>query len=321
MKLSESSLAHVRFAGRPSLPEQPLTDKSLSDNLSQLRTGSRPSRPRLSSESKIHRRHVASPELRELEYRLVRLVFDQFGLEVDDYRSTPLARRLPALLRALRCSSVASALLRVMEEPAACRRAFDTLLIGHTLPFRDAEIFAMLRRDLIPRLARLDRPTRVWSAGCSTGEELLSVAVLLEEVGTLSAATLRGSDCRQSAIEEARRSGSLFAARMKTLEWGGARIAERPSFLNAIDRIEWRVENLRYPDLCSHWDLILCRNVSIYWEPGNSNRYWSRIIAQLAPGGYLVVGKVESPTRVPGLMRIGKCVYQLDPSRAEGRCQ
>lgn len=239
------------------------------------------------------------------EARLCETILAHAGIAARDLRPAPLARRLHAVLRALRVRDAQQAIALVDTSPDAHRRALSTLLIGHTLPFRDESVFGSLRRFIVPRL---DARPRVWSLGCSRGLEMLSVSLLLAERG-LAPSAMRGSDLR--AIDPLR---DVHLARDFTagIPPDMAELAARatPEWIRAqVQAIDWRRENVLDAAFEGTWDLILCRNLAIYLEAESAGRLWRRIAAALKPGGFLVVGKAERPI-VAGLHRCGPCIYK-----------
>ncbi len=238
------------------------------------------------------------------------------GLRPEAYRIQPLVRRLPACLRALKQPSASAALAVVERDPRLLRTAVGALLIGVTWFYRDASVFKSLMLRLPDPGVAPTRPLRIWSAGCSDGAELYTVAMLLAESALLNRSSLLGTDCRPEAVQQAL-TGCYAPERLEHLppEW-----IER-YLIRAGDR--WRVrDDLRNAatwlvnDLCGPWraettfDIVLCRNVTIYLEPQAVAGVWSAIARRLRPGGLLVVGKAE---RLPGsvpLKRLEPCIYQ-----------
>jgi len=242
------------------------------------------------------------------------------SLAMASYRNRPIQRRLPALLRALQVATPADALARLADNPLLAGRALNTLLIGHTSPFRDADVFDTLGQLVLPRLARQDKLIRIWSVGCSTGEELISVALLLAECRPAGRCLLRGSDCRTAAIDEARRPDrQRWTAVPPQYAAAAARLAEA-EFAAWLAAIEWRVEDILRsepePAWTPKWDLILCRNMAIYLEPAAAAALWEKLHRCLAPGGILVTGKAERPAGRLPFHRITKCIYQREEPQA-----
>ena len=248
------------------------------------------------------------------------------GLRFDDYKPETLARRLPACLRALRAVRAASpsharSLLR--RSPDALPAALDALLIGVTGFFRDEPVFESLASrtlpDLLDRLSQVGRtrPLRVWSAGCSEGAELYTVAILLAESGALAAGPveLLGTDCRPEALARAA-AGSFDAQAVRAVprplldryfEADGTRYRVAPALRAAC---AWRRADVLGAPEPGAWDLVLCRNVAIYLQPEAAAALWAALAAAVRPGGALVLGKAERPLGVRELACDGPCVYR-----------
>lgn len=242
----------------------------------------------------------------------LRRILMQAGLNPLLYRSAPLARRLPACLRALRVDTCLAAEQLLAAQPALIPKALKSLLIGTTELFRDPSVFDQLEQEVLPKLLQRPSPPRIWSAGCSEGAELYSVAMLLAKLGSLNGSLLLGSDCRQEAIERATRGVYLPPERALPANASGhfrelsdGRIAVSHELRQAVT---WEQGDLLASRSLGTWDLILCRNLAIYLEPVAADLLWMRLAEALAPGGYLIVGKAEKP-RVSCLRRIGPSIY------------
>ena len=252
------------------------------------------------------------------------------GIGMRHYKPETLCRRLPACLLAIRAESVSHARWILQRDPRLDRVAADALIIGVTSFFRDAPVFDALRRQVLPRLlaTRKGRPLRVWSIGCSDGAELYSVAMLLDELGALSAGAggptgpveLVGTDCRPEAASRAA-AGLYDAAAVRAvppelaarcLVADGSRYRVVPHLREAA---QWQVADVLDP--AAAWcgperpaDLVLCRNLVIYLQPAATAALWAMLAAALRPGGVMVLGKAERPLGVPGLANAGPCLYR-----------
>lgn len=260
---------------------------------------------------------AAPPENRDF----VEWLLGQGRLPASAYRGRSLLRRLPACLRALRVRSVMEARQVLEREPALLPVALDAVLLGVTQFCRDTAVFTCLREYVMPRLLAGDagssRPLRVWSAGCSEGHELYSVALLLDGCGALERAQLLGTDCRETAVARAR--AGIYAA--ESLASVGA--AERQHFLPEHPRggtvriasrlreaTTWRRHDLLQGATPGPWDLILWRNLAIYFAGEAAEAVSQRIWRELRPGGYLVLGKADPWPRHLRLRRIAPCIHQ-----------
>ena len=242
-------------------------------------------------------------------------ILSQHGLDPARYRHRPLERRISACLRALRVSSEVAAGERVESNRAAQAIALKTLLIGVSSFFRDAAVFEVIRTTVVDALKRLGRPPRVWSVGCSTGAELYSVAMILEQERLLDGAELFGTDCRADAISSAREGvfepGHVAhldsATRDRYFERTHATWRIASSLRNYT---RWQVADAMRVKPLGVWDLVLCRNLVIYLHEPAGSALLQDIASALAPGGFLVVGRAERPPEKRGLRAVGTCAYQ-----------
>lgn len=257
---------------------------------------------------------VAAAAVDEPTFSSVREILARAGIDAAAYRPVALARRLPALLRALRVATAADAAAAAAANPAALGRAVDTLVIGVTEFFRDPALFRWLRSDVLPDLLlRRPRP-RVWSVGCSSGAELYSVALLLAERGHLAGSDLLGTDCRTSAIcaagegwfqaSDVQNVPEPLLSQYLARERGGYRVV--PAIRNAV---RWAVADAFLTPAAGPWDAILCRNVAIYLQPAACAVLWRKLADALAAGGLLIVGKAERPPP-HAFARRGPCVFE-----------
>jgi chemotaxis methyl-accepting protein methylase len=285
-------LTHVQFAGIP------------------VRRGARPGGPR--SPAPLPAIADASPSLPSA---FPAFVLTRGNLDPGDYRRASLERRLGACLRALKAQSIPDAYARLREAPGLLPHAVSALLIGVSSFFRDAGAFETLRSLVLPALAERPAPLRVWSVGCSTGEELYSIAILFADAGLLDRVTLLGIDCREDALAVAR--GGAYAddvlkgldetirARHFRRTGSGWQVAEG---LRA--RTEWRCGDATRELPEGRADLVLCRNLLIYLQPPAVERLLGGLRDRLTAGGFLVLGEAERPGGALGFEPVGRSVYR-----------
>jgi chemotaxis protein methyltransferase CheR len=194
---------------------------------------------------------------------------------------------------------------------AELERLVDALVVNETYFFREREQLEWLvDHVLVPRCKEGRRP-RVWSAACATGEEPMTVAMLLADRGQRGRAEIVATDISQRALERAR--AGVFSVRSlrhsarpelaaRFLEEGEGRIRASAELLAMID---WRRCNLTSADevrALGRFDAVLCRNVLIYFSDETTQRVIDRVTAQIVDDGVLLVGVSES------LMRFGTSV-------------
>ena len=265
------------------------------------------------------RRAFTEEHLSADEYEKCRDLFHGAGLNIDDYRFETIKRRIPACLRAVRVDSLAGARAAVQRRPELLKTVVDSLVIGVTSFFRDPTVFEALGHTVIPRLLSQKKGPRIWSVGCSEGQELYSAAMLLAERGGLQRPTLLGTDCRPDTLAHAREGcydhfslrtlPNLFLSRYFQNEGNTWRIHP---YLRAVS--QWRAGNALKTPEPGAWDLILCRNMSIYLQPASATRLWQILENCLTPGGYLVLGKAERPLGTAKLSPVSPCIFRRNGS-------
>lgn len=242
----------------------------------------------------------------EAEWKLVTdLLQSRFGLVYDSVRREYLSARLSARLAALRLRSLAEYyhfLLfhpeRAAEEPLFRQAATNS----ETYFFRERHQLDLLAREVAPKLAPTlaGRPLRVLSAGCSSGEEVYSIAITMSEDGPPGARfAVHGIDLNPLRVEQARaavyESSSLRAcdadARRRYFEPRGPRMVLRPRFRSSVEISEGNILELRS---ATPYHVIFCRNVLIYFSERALHEAVTRLCASLVPGGFLFVGHAES---------------------------
>ena len=249
------------------------------------------------------------------ERAFVNWLFERAGLQSWHYRQETLARRLPACLRLVRAHSIDAARAAIDNEPLLIGAAISALVIGVSSFFRDASVFHNLEDVVLPALISGQRTLRVWSVGCSDGQELYSVTMLLAEMGWLNRAQLLGTDCRTDAVRHAAAGiyepGDLSGVKRELLDRYFAPTQDDrwrvESRLRTV--VQWRSADVLQVVEPGSWDLILCRNLAMYLECEAATALWEQLKRSLRAGGVLVVGKAERPT-VQGLCPLAPCMFR-----------
>ncbi len=230
------------------------------------------------------------------------------GFAVEAYKDKCVRRRIAVRMRACGVHTYADYQALLDRSPAEYERLRDALTINVTRFYRNAETWNLLRRDLIPRLfAPASGEVRVWSAGCSSGEEAYTVAILaaeyLERSGRsreLDRLVVDATDVDRLSLERA------MAARYRPenlTEMPGELVRRylQPagSELEVVTRVRSRVFVRRVdlssaPPLRRDYHMVICRNVLIYFDRPMQERLLQIFTDSLAPGGHLVLGKVET---------------------------
>jgi len=246
-------------------------------------------------------------ELMEGFQELTRKISSERGFGCASYKEKCLRRRIAVRMRA-RGVHTYSDYARILDsDTAEYERLLDTLTINVTKLFRNWEAYSALASTAIPELWSSQNPSiRVWSAGCSSGEEPYSLGVLfhrhaavngmLPQIGRVS---ILGTDIDKQSLENAARG-----------EFEEGDFADTPDELRsryfattapfAVASSIKRMVRFERRDLLSElppkglFDLIVCRNVLIYFDRQTQERLFELFHDALAPGGFLMLGKVET---------------------------
>ncbi len=229
------------------------------------------------------------------------------GLSLDGYKDKCLRRRIAVRMRACGVHTYAEYQALLSRTPGEYEHLKDALTINVTRFFRNAETWQRLAADYLPGiLARVPGALRVWSAGCSSGEEAYGLAILVAETAE-RAGDPRGLErVHVDATDIDRRS----LERATTAHYRADALAETPPNIVTCyfdaEADGWRVApsvrrrvRVRRHDLVREpppgtFHLIVCRNVVIYFERPMQERVFASFVDALLPGGLLVLGKVET---------------------------
>ncbi|MBI4363182.1 MAG: protein-glutamate O-methyltransferase CheR [Euryarchaeota archaeon] len=234
------------------------------------------------------------------------------GFDISHYREPYVQRRLGMRLAAMGCRGVGEYLGVLDRDPGEYRCLLDALAINVTHFFRNPETFRALEGGPIVEMlerkrARDSRLVRIWSAGCASGEEAYTLSIMMREVlrdrpGPPPQVSILGTDLDEGALAQAR-AGEYKEPQVKEMDpvrrarylvYDGSRGIYRVGDV-ARQGVRFQRADLHLGPPYTHWDLILCRNVIIYFPKDSQEHLFRGFHGALVPGGYLVIGKSESP--------------------------
>jgi len=259
---------------------------------------------------------------------VAKLVYATAGIVLPPGKAMLVYSRLAPLVRASGCVTFSRYLEQVRADRAALNKTVAALTTNHTFFYREAHHFEHLRDQVRPRLIqtlRAGKPVRMWSAGCSSGEETWSIVMTLlgpEKAAGLDLARtdlrVLASDIAPHAVERAqaarypetdlkpvpedlRRAWTTTAGGEVTIA-AAARAIVRFRLLNLLG--DWPIRG--------RFDLIFCRNVMIYFDNPTKERLIDRFAEALAPGGFLYIGHSERVTgpAADQLELVGPTIYR-----------
>jgi chemotaxis protein methyltransferase CheR len=235
------------------------------------------------------------------------LITHEFGVTFPPTRRIFAEAAMRRAIGLARERNAVTYLERLRNEPALLRTLIAEVTIGETYFFRDAEQFEAIRTIVLPDIVRRrigDARLRIWSAGCSTGEEPYSLAILLDECGLGDRTLLLATDVSSASIETARRGQyGAWSFRRDVAGWRERcfeRTGKRWTIATAFRRIEFMVHNLMQPAPASiisagGFDLIVCRNVLLYFDRKTVERATHLLADALVPGGWLLMSPTDPP--------------------------
>ncbi|MDI6777287.1 MAG: protein-glutamate O-methyltransferase CheR [Syntrophales bacterium] len=254
----------------------------------------------------------SNKEVEEIEIGLLlEGIYRQYGYDFRDYAPASLKRRILKAMADEKLNTVSALQDRVLHDPACMKRFLLTVSIDVTSMFRDPGFYLAIRKKVIP-LLRNQPFIRIWDAGCSSGEQAYSLAILLEEEGLYGKIKVYATDLNDELLERGKAGiyplkkmkeytenykkagGSMPFSNYYTARYENAR------FKSSLKKnIVWAPHNLVTDASFNEFHLILCRNVMIYFNRSLQNRVHKLLYESLAISGVLGLGSKESLNLTP----------------------
>ncbi len=239
--------------------------------------------------------------MNETEYHLLKKkIHELLNVDINAYKSQQMRRRLDAFVER-EAPRGAFLFCKQLEQNAEQLQALrDMLTINVSEFFRDAPQFDVLRSTVLPDQLREGGKLKIWTAACSHGAEPYSVAILLDELRAGAGHRILATDLDATILAQATAGGPYRANEIRnvsksrlmkyfTPEGTGHKIVEE-----IRERVEFREHNLLSDPFEKGFDLILCRNVMIYFSAEVKQQLFQRFHASLRPGGVLFLGGTEA---------------------------
>ncbi|MFZ6009068.1 MAG: CheR family methyltransferase, partial [Bacteroidota bacterium] len=237
---------------------------------------------------------------------LLERMYEKYGYDFRLYSEAHIRRRIVNRLRLSRIDDVSLMEKRLVDDTTFATQLIQDFSITVTEMFRDPDFYRALREQVIPILKTYSY-IKVWHAGCSTGEEVYSLAIILKEEGLSDRSTIYATDFNQQAIDQAKE-GIFSNEAMKKYTLNYQRSGGKEPFSNyyksAYNRaimdqslkkkIVWANHNLVTDSVFAEVHLIFCRNVLIYFTRELQNLVQRLFVDSLVSGGILCLGAKES---------------------------
>ena len=260
----------------------------------------------------VERETATKLNIEEIEIRLLlEGVWMRYGYDFRDYALAPLRRSLAAGMAGEGVPTISAYQERLLHDTSCMQRFLSGVGVNVTRMFREAEAFRCFREEIVPRL-RTYPSLRIWIAGCATGEEVYSVAIILEEEGIYERSRIYATDLNEDSLTVAQ-TGAYPLDRLRSDEGayvqsgGRGKIADFYSVAGRVARfgrdlqrnVTWARHNLVSDGSFNEFHLILCANVLIYFKPALQERAHRLFYDSLIRSGYLALGERESLTFCP----------------------
>jgi chemotaxis protein methyltransferase CheR len=255
-------------------------------------------------------RRSAAEDRLELETLELQLLLDgiyrHYGFDFREYAPASLKRRVWRRVREEGLGSISGLLEQILHDEGCMERLLLDLSINVTSMFRDPPFFVSFAEHVVPMLHTYPF-TRIWVAGCSTGEEVYSLAILLTEQGLYDRTRIYATDINAVVLAQAKE-GVFPLERMREYTDNSIRAGGKRSFSEyylaqydgalfdrrLTENVVWAQHNLVQDRAFNEFNVILCRNVMIYFDRSLQNRVHSLLYDSLARLGTLCLGDKES---------------------------
>jgi chemotaxis protein methyltransferase CheR len=237
---------------------------------------------------------------------LMEAIYLKYSYDFRDYSGASQRRRVLHALRQLNYPTISALQEKVLHDPAVFTQLLQYLTVPVSEMFRDPSCFLALRQEVLPFLKTYPS-LKIWIAGCSTGEEVYSMAIMLKEEDLLERSIIYATDINLQSLEKAKK-GVFSLENLKTYTMNYQKAGGKKSFSDyytaaydaalfdrsLIDNITFADHSLATDSVFAETHLICCRNVLIYFNKTLQNRALGLFHDALCHRGFLALGSKES---------------------------
>jgi chemotaxis protein methyltransferase CheR len=249
-----------------------------------------------------------TPDIEITELRkLTQVIKDKYDYEFKDYAMSSFKRRIKRVLDLYKFKNV-DKLINVLENnPDFFEEFVSEITVNVTEMFRDPTFWKVLREQIIPNILLNHNKITIWHAGCSSGEEIITMCAVLDEMGALDKAKIIATDIDTAIISKAKNATysmkNMDVNSKNYAKYGGSRSleyyyketgGEAVIHRSLLENVSYRKHDLVQGTVFSKFDLVLCRNVMIYFNQTLQNMVLNKLHESLFKYGYLAIGSKES---------------------------
>lgn len=226
---------------------------------------------------------------------------NRYGLDFTHYERTSLKRGIVRLMMKHNMESIIELWSKVLKDSEFFQNAIDDLLVNLTELFRNPDVWIKIRDKIIPEMSK--NSLKIWHAGCSTGEEVYTMNIVLETVGMLNGTWLTATDLSRTALNKAKKGAyshitlkqylvpflkSFPYKRMEDyFDFYEKHASIKPKYQQ---NVTFKRHNLVTDTMVDSFDIIFCRNVMIYFDDTLKSRVLDLLHSSLKEDGFLVIG-------------------------------
>lgn len=239
--------------------------------------------------------------------KITEVIKNNYEYDFSNYAMSSFKRRIQRVMEIYQFSSVDSLLKRVREDKPFFNDFITNITVNVTEMFRDPSFWRELRNQVLPDLIKQNRKISIWHAGCSSGEEVYSMCIMLQEMGALDQVKIIATDLDEIILEKAK----LGHYQLKNMDLNGKNYVRfqgtrsLPDYYKEengkalmdkalLKNVSFRQHDLVNGKMFFKFDLILCRNVMIYFNQTLQNEVLKKLHESLYNNGHLIIGSKES---------------------------
>ena len=245
-------------------------------------------------------------EISELR-QLTQIIKEYRGYDFTNYAMSSFKRRVLRILETAKLGSVVELIKKIKEEDNYIEEFLNEITVNVTEMFRDPSFWRVVRDHIVPNILLNHNTISIWHAGCSSGEEVFSMSILLKEMGILNKAKIIATDLDTAILEKAKKGEYAlknmdlnnknyirFQGTGNLSDYYDVKDGKIIMDKSLIEQVSFREHDLVRGNVFNKFDIILCRNVMIYFNQTLQNEVLKKLHESLFKYGYLTIGSKES---------------------------
>tara|TARA_B100000809_G_C15024806_1_gene489741 strand:+ start:226 stop:1065 length:840 start_codon:yes stop_codon:yes gene_type:complete len=248
---------------------------------------------------------------------LTRLLKDKFGYDFSDYALPSFTRRIKQVLTNHDLKNIEELIYKLEATPTFICDFITEITVNVTSMFRDPSFWFEMRKTIRLGFSNQNQKIKIWHAGCSSGEEVYSMAILLQELNLIDDFSIIATDLDKNILQKAKKGkyelNKLEITRKNHIRSGGTNFDQYISihdtnFFHINDNLKKNITFLQHNivsgDQIGPFDIILCRNVLLYFNQNLQSHVFKTLHENLTTQGYLAIGTNESIISCDGFSKL-----------------